>query len=426
MSRRRRDAGSSPAEQSYDRELADAMARFLPHRGLPLLSEDGRVRFTARLLATLAVLMAWSPLPTLIDRFAQARAAVVRAYATRRRPGGTCEGFARAMVTHGAAVLDVLAEHWRRCVRELAGAGWWAVEGWALFGFDGTTVDCPRTAANEEGFGVSGKDNSGPQQLLTCPFHVATGMLWGWTRGGIRGDGERTQLRRLLGLLPDGAMLLADAGVAGYELFADLLSRGGHFLVRVGGNVKLIRKLGHARREGRQTVYLWPLDRQGRRHGGRRSPMPRSLANVRPPLVLRLIELRDAAGRPVFLLTDVTDRRRLTDAAAARMYRLRWGVEVMWRGLKQTMGHRKLLLADAGPRGGGAGLGDGRAVDDAVDRRRADAAVAACAEGVQPGADAARAARRDGRRRRPPATPPQEPRRPAGAGEAGRVRAEGE
>ena len=25
------------------------------------------------------------------------------------------------------------------------------------------------------------------------------------------------------------------------------------------------------------------------------------------------------------------------------MYRLRWGIEVMWRGLKQTMGHHKML-----------------------------------------------------------------------------------
>jgi hypothetical protein len=43
------------------------------------------------------------------------------------------------------------------------------------------------------------------------------------------------------------------------------------------------------------------------------------------------------------LLTNVRQKSRLSDAAAARMYRLRWGVEVMWRDLKQTLGHHKML-----------------------------------------------------------------------------------
>jgi len=165
-------------------------------------------------------------------------------------------------------------------------------------------------------------------------------MLWGWRRDGVAGDGERTQLRRMLDLLPADAMLLADAGFSGYDLFKALLDRGNSFLVRVGSNVKLIQNLGYATIERKQTVYLWPLDKQGR---NRRS-MPRDLARVHPPLVLRLIELAaDAKGGKVFLLTNVLDAGKLSDRAAARMYRLRWGIEVMWRGLKQTMGHHRLL-----------------------------------------------------------------------------------
>jgi len=326
------------ADESYKLELRDAMSRFLPHQGLPLLSGDGRVRWTSRLLAMAAILMTWSPSATLTDRFALARAALVDIYRTRRRPGSGLEGFFKALTGPGVAVLAMLCEHWRQCLRKITGEHW-KIEGWLVVGVDGSKFDCPRTAANEAGFGVSGKNNSGPQQLLTCLFHVASGVLWGWTRGPIQGDSERAQFRRLLHLLPAAALLLADAGFHGYDLCKSLLDRGNSFLIRVGSNVKLIQQLGYATIERKQTVYLWPLKKQGR---NRRS-MPAGLEKVCEPLVLRLIELKDAKGRPVFLLTNVLDPRKLSDRAAARMYRLRWGVEVLWRSLKQTMGHHKVL-----------------------------------------------------------------------------------
>lgn len=334
---RRKNSGPSAAE-SYKLELRDAMSRFLPHQGLPLLTDDRRVRWTGRLLAMVAMLMAWTPSPTLLDRFALARAAVVDIYRTRRRPGGGAEGFFKALIGPGATVLAALCEHWRKCVREVAGQ-YWKIEGWSLFGVDGSKFDCPRTVANEKGFGVSGKNNSGPQQLLTCLFHVAGGMLWGWRRDGVEGAGERAQLKDMLHLLPKDAMLLADAGFTGYDLLKSLIDRGNSFLIRVGSNVKLIRNLGYVTIERKQTVYLWPLNKQGR---GRRS-MPRNPGKVHPPLVLRLIELKDAKGKKMFLLTNVLKSAKLSDRAAARIYRLRWGIEVMWRGLKQTMGHHKLL-----------------------------------------------------------------------------------
>jgi hypothetical protein len=336
MSRRRK--GGPSAARSYERELGDATARFLPHQGLALLTQDGRVRWTSRLLALAAILMSWDPASSLLDRFASARAALVEMFPTRRRPGGSAEGLFRALTIHGAAVLDVLGDHWRQCVREIAGDHW-QTGGWTLFSVDGSKFDCPRTLANEQGFGVTGKNNSGPQQLLTCLFHVASGMLWGWRRDGIKGDGERSQLKQMLHLLPEGAMLLADAGFTGYALLKALIDQGNSFVIRVGANVKLIRNLGYAVIERRNTVYLWPLDKQGR---NKRS-MPKALAKVHPPLVLRLIQLKDAKGKPVVLLTNVLEKTRLRDHQAQRMYRLRWGIEVMWRGLKQTLGHHKLL-----------------------------------------------------------------------------------
>ena len=334
----RRTVGVSSVDGSYKQELHNAMSRFLPHHGLPLLADDGRVRWTARLLAIAAVLTTWSAGPTLLDRFALARSAVLAMYPTRKRPGGSVEGFFKALTRSGPAALQTLAEYWRHCVQEVA-AQHWLTDGWLAFGVDGSKFNCPRTVANEQGFGVSGKNNSGPQQLLTCLFHAASGMLWGWTRDGVSGVGERNQLRQMLSLLPPQALLLADAGFCGYALLKAVAAQGNHFLIRVGSNVTLIRELGFARREGRQTVYLWPLLQQARQ----KKFMPRNLASVQAPLVLRLIELTDPKGKKIFLLTNVLEKSRLSDHTAARLYRLRWGIEVMWRGLKQTLGHHKLL-----------------------------------------------------------------------------------
>ena len=336
----RRTSRGSSVEASYKHVRGPAMSAFLPHRGLPLLCLERRVRWSSRMLAVGAVLMAFSGAGALVDRFIQARAALVAMYPTRRRPGATPEGFIKALEEHGQHLLATSRGGLRHgsCVCRVAGAHW-KVDGWLLFGVDGSKFDCPRTVANENGFGVSGKGKSGPQQLLTCLFHVASGLLWGWSSDGVQGRGEPTQLKELLGLLPRDAMLLADAGYTGYHLLRKILNQQNHFLIRVGRNVTLIKSLGYFKREGKQTVYLWPLHRQGR---NKRS-MPRRMDKVRPPLTLRLIELQDASGKPIYLLSSVLSRQTLSNAAAAKMYRLRWGVEVMWRGLKQTLDHHKML-----------------------------------------------------------------------------------
>jgi hypothetical protein len=306
---------------------------------LPLLSDDQRERWTPRMLAIAALLMAWSTAASLKDRFAQARAALTLMYRSRRQPGRSPEGFFKALDKDGSRLLASLAQVWRKLVQSAAGARW-KVDGWLIFGVDGSKFDCPRTRANEQGFGISGKGNSGPQQLVTCLFHLASGILWGWARDGVQGRGEPTQLREsLLGLLPPGALLVADAGYTGYDLLRAICDSGGHFLIRVGSNLTLIKQLGYVKRENKQTVYLWPLDKQA----CSRDALLQGPRRVRGPLVLRLIELHDAKGRPVCLLTNVLSRQALSDPLARKIYRLRWGIELMWRGLKQTMGRHTML-----------------------------------------------------------------------------------
>jgi len=44
----------------------------------------------------------------------------------------------------------------------------------------------------------------------------------------------------------------------------------------------------------------------------------------------------------VWLLTSVLDPQRLTTKAMVRFYKMRWGIEVEFRGLKQTLDRAKL------------------------------------------------------------------------------------
>jgi len=122
-------------------------------------------------------------------------------------------------------------------------------------------------------------------------------------------------------------LLLGDAHFVGYPIWAALEAAGKQFLIRVGGNVSLIRRLwpqAHLERR-RDAVYVWPGDRQKKV----------------PPLRLRLIRVRGGKD-PVYLLTNVWDRRRLSVQTAGKIYRRRWGVEVFHRTSKRTLGYAKL------------------------------------------------------------------------------------
>jgi len=200
----------------------------------------------------------------------------------------------------------------------------WQWNQWVVMAVDGTRIDCPRTEANEQALGRAGRKKTCPQLLLTTIFHLATGLIWDWRRD--RGDSaERNHLRQMLSALPRATLLVADAGFTGYDLLTELLRVGHSFVIRVGSNVTLLKKLGYAVREYEGIVYLWPQNRRGG-----------------APLILRLVRVRDGR-KQMCLLTNVLDGSSLSDRDVASLYRRRWIVEVQYRSLKQTMERRKML-----------------------------------------------------------------------------------
>ena len=118
--------------------------------------------------------------------------------------------------------------------------------------------------------------------------------------------------------------MLMDAGFPGYVLLRSMLALGHDFIVRVGNNVHLLRGLGWEYELKGSIVYLWPEHRRRR-----------------PPLRLRLVEVK-AKGKIIHLLTSVLGTAALKDEEVAFLYRLRWGVEGMYRTFKRTLEHHKM------------------------------------------------------------------------------------
>ena len=332
--RRRRKADAPSPELS---QLRRHLSRQLPRRGLPLIAGKKSARWSPRLLVFAAILFTLDASTTLGERFAAAYDAIVAMFPSRRRVGKDPQGFLRALCRHSAELLESVKRKLQRRVRRLAGRKHgrhgkhgchWRVEDHLAFGVDGSKVECPRTAANEKAMGCAGRDKSAPQLFVTTLFHLGTGLIWDFCTD-VGTASERAHLLAMLDKLPKEALLLADAGFNGYDFMSRVLSSGRHVLIRAGGNVKLLRKLGWYCREKANIVYLWPSQVQRK--------------NGCPPLVLRLITLRDGRNKVIHLLSDLLETQTLSDSQASGLYRLRWGIEVLYRSLKQTLGKRRMV-----------------------------------------------------------------------------------
>lgn len=300
-------------------------------------------------LAATAILWAWSDEPTLGERYFASRRIAEHLYQPQREFAGSSQAFLKMLGRWTAALVAVVQTALRRRMPEALAASW-RVYGFIVFGVDGSRVEVPRTNSHEAVNGLArnkqgrklkrnrrkkprttahSKKANTPAIWLTLLWHVATGLPWAW-RSGPTGSSERDHWRQMLDELPPSALIAADAGFVGYDLLRAVIHSGRHVLVRVGSNVRLLRKLGWTK-ESAGTVYLWP---------------DRAAQKDEPPLVLRLV-VALGGKHPVYLITSISPSR-LSDAQVIEVYRRRWGIELFFRHLKQTFQRRKLrsLCAD--------------------------------------------------------------------------------
>lgn len=295
--------------------------------------------WTPKLLATTALLWAWSDESTLVERFRVVRRIVIFLFAVQHQVAQSYQAFMKILACWTEDMIWAIQVSLRlRLPRQFAEC--WDVFGFVLFGVDGTRIELPRTKSHEQAYSSirkskkrkkkAGKPNkhsrkaNSPQMWLTTLWHIGTGLPWNW-RSGPADSSERNHCLEMLASLPLVAMIVADAGFVGYDFARAITDSGRELLIRVGSNVKFLKQLGYVRESG-NTVYLWP---------------DRAAAKKYPPLALRLIEVHNGK-HPVYLATSVLSAKRLSDSQIVELYRRRWGIELFYRHLKQTFQRRKL------------------------------------------------------------------------------------
>lgn len=342
----------TPAKLSHGDQFLKLQQWLLPDDGIfANLKRHGNTGWVPSHLVWLALCWSWSECKYLTDAFIQAEewCGII----IGKTPLTTYQGFMGALVRWTDQLLPQLWSVLHKLMQEISGKVW-SVGGWVPIAFDGSRSTAPRTESNEQALcapnygngmtakyrkkkskGMRRKKNEKnkaqpqePQAWITLLWHMRLRLPWMWKVGPSNAS-ERAHVIEMLGEgeFPKNTLFCGDAGFVGYPLWAQIAGRGLSFLVRVGANVTLLTERTDCiiRRQG-NLVLCWPLTAQEEKL---------------PPLRLRLVRVK--IGRQwMWMLTNVLQHARLTSEQITELYRMRWGIEIEFRGLKQTLDRKKL------------------------------------------------------------------------------------
>ncbi|MCP4536227.1 MAG: transposase [Chloroflexi bacterium] len=310
----------------------------------------GNIKWTAEQLTQQAVIWAWQETRNVTDAFAM----TLEACEDLKIENGakTYTAFISALNRYRKTFAHRLRTQLQDLAEEVAGR-FWRDRDWVLMGFDGSRATTPRTASNEKEFcapnygngktakyrrkkskGMRRRKNEKnapqpqtPQVWITMMWHMSLRLPWTW-RLGPSNSSERGHVMEILQQeqFPYNTLFCGDAGFVGYEFWRTILVAGGDFLVRVGGNVNLLSEKAEIKRLGGGIVLCWP---KGKMNSGAE------------PLRLRLVKVK-IGKTTMWMLTSVLDHKKLPKKKIIKYYKMRWGVEVEYRGLKQTIDKRHL------------------------------------------------------------------------------------
>lgn len=347
----------SARQHSYKRQLAELLKWVLPEGKVFAQDEfHGNTRWSPSQLAAQAIIWSWQETRFVTDAFCHAQE--------------TCQGLGLLRTAQSyPSLMNALEKHdqtWMQGVRgrcqalaEEVGGRFFRIDGWVLMGIDGSRATAPRTVSNERAFcapnyghgmrakygkkkskGMRRKRNAkhpphpqAPQAWITMMWHMGLRMPWTW-RLGPSNSSERDHAKDMLATeeFPDKTLFCGDAGFTGYPFWEAILRRKADFVVRVGANVSLLSEHADVKKLGGGIVLCWP---KGKMESGQ------------PPLRLRLAKVR-VGKTQMWLLTSVLNPKRLTQRQLIRVYEMRWGIEVEFRGLKQTIDKHQLRCRNSG------------------------------------------------------------------------------
>lgn len=350
--RRNKDRNSAvQGPQKNKTVLNDLLNWFVPEDELFSIDTfHGNIKWEPEQLATQALIWSWQKEKNVTDAFDQALE--ICEELRINRIAKTYTAFMNALHCYQSVFTRRLRARFQSLAQAVAGRFWRSGK-WVLIGFDGSRVTVPRTVANEKAFcapnygkgtrakygkkkskGMRRKRNEenkprpqAPQAWITMTWHMSLRLPWSW-RLGPSNSSERGHVMEMLEqeTFPENTLFCGDAGFVGYPLWSAILAAGGDFLVRVGANVTLLSEQADLKRIGDGIVLCWP---KGKMNSGAK------------PLRLRLVRVR-VGKTQMWMLTSVCNAKTLTRKKIVQFYKMRWGIEVEFRGLKQTIDKHKL------------------------------------------------------------------------------------
>ena len=310
----------------------------------------GNVKWNPDELAVQAVIWAWQDARFVTDEFTIALEVCEKL--KLKQVAHTYTVFMNALERYEKMFRLRLNQKFQALAKEVAGR-FWRDGIWVLMGFDGSRVTTPRTVSNENEFcapnygkgttakyrkkkskGMRRRQNEknkphpqAPQVWITMVWHMRLRLPWTW-RLGPSNSSERGHVMEILEQekFPENTLFCGDAGFVGYDFWSAIFTAGGQFLVRVGGNVRFLSAKADVKRLGGGIVLCWPKDKMN---------------SGAEPLRLRLVKVKLRKTR-MWMLTSVLDDTKLSIKMIIKYYKLRWGIEVEYRGLKQTNDNRNL------------------------------------------------------------------------------------
>jgi hypothetical protein len=326
-----------------DKLFRELLTSIIPQASLFQKSEfHGNVKWCPEEVVIPSLVWSWQEATNVTDAFQQS----LEICENLKLKGmiGTCTGFMDALTCYRELFHNRLRDRLQTLAEEVVGEQF-RTDGWLLIGFDGSRISAPRTRSNEQALcapnygkgreakygkkkckGMRRKRNKAnppappkPQAWVTMMFDMSFRIPLRW-RLGPSNASERDHVKEMIieKTFPEKTLFCGDAGFVGYPLWSTILNAGQNFLVRVGANVELLSEHADIKACGGGKVLCWP---KGQMKSGE------------PPLTLWLVKV--IVGKTaMWMLTSV---RKLSREQIVRYYKMRWGIEVEFRGLKQTL-----------------------------------------------------------------------------------------
>jgi hypothetical protein len=204
---------------------------------------------------------------------------------------------------------------------------------------DGTTLLTPDTDENQAEWPQARTQKPGlgfPILRMVVLLSLATAALCGLAIGPYKGKetGEPALLRELLDRFQQGDVFLGDCAYCSYFLLALFLARGVDVVTRQHQRRRTDFRSGQRLGEG-DHVVVW--ERPARPEWMDEE----TYATIPETLTVRELRVRvDVPGfrvRELVVVTTLTDAERYPQEEIARLYRLRWHVELDLRNIKTSL-----------------------------------------------------------------------------------------